>query len=117
MHGTLTTKRRDMVLRLKRREELERSLKLSSLEAMLRDFERVALDLEQQIAAEEARTEITDPAHCAYSTSATAGRLRQSKLSITIADLRERLGSARREHEAMTIELRELEPLSSANSG
>ena len=112
MHGNrpLTTGRRDKELRLKHREEQEAALKLRSLEATVRDFERVALDLAQQIAAEEARTGVTDPAHFAYSTFATAARIRQSNLSITIADLSARLDSARREHDAMAAELQELAP-------
>jgi hypothetical protein len=76
----------------------------------VRNFERVALDLAQQIAAEEARTGVTDPAHFAYSTFATAARIRQFNLSITIADLSARLDSARREHDAMAAELQDSEP-------
>jgi flagellar protein FliJ len=112
MHGNrpLTTGRRDRELRLKRREQQEAALQFRSLEATVRDFECAALDLEQQIAAEEARTRITDPAHFAYSTFATAARIRQSNLSITIADLTARLTSARREHDAMKTELEELAP-------
>ena len=110
MRKPLTTRRHDRELRLKHREEHKGALKIRSLEAAVRDFERVALDLAQQIATEEARTGIRDPAHLAYSTFATAARIRQSNLSTTIADLTERLDTARREHEAMTIELRELEP-------
>ena len=111
MHGNraLTTGRRDRKLRLKRREEQEAALKLRSLEATVRDFERVALDLAHQIAAEEARTGVTDPAHFAYSTSATATRIRQSNLSTTLADLSARLDSARREHETMSTELHDTE--------
>ena len=85
MHGNrpLTTGRRDRELRLKRREQQEAALKVSSLEVTVSDFERVALDLERQIAAEEARTGVADPGHFAYSTLATAARLRRSNLSPT----------------------------------
>ena len=96
-----------------RREEQEAALKLMSLEAMVRDFEGVALDLAQQIAAEEARTGITDPTHFAYSTFATAARIRRSNLSTTIADLSARLDSARRDHDAMTAELQDSVPSTS----
>ncbi len=53
MHGNrpLSPGRRDSALRLKHREKQEAVLKLRSLEATVRDFERVALDLAQQIAA------------------------------------------------------------------
>ncbi len=112
MHGNkaLPTGRRDKELRLKHRQEQEVALKLRSLEATVRNFERIALDLAQQIAAEEARTGVADPAHFAYSTFATAARIRQSNLSITITDLSARLDSARREHETMSTELHELAP-------
>ena len=112
MHGQrrLTTGRRDQVLRLKRREEQDAVLKLMSLEAMMRDFEGVALALAQQIAAEEARTGVTDPMHFAYSTFATAARIRLSNLSTTIADLSAKLDSDRRDYETMSTELQELTP-------
>ena len=123
MHGNtpLTTRRRNKELLLKRRHEQEAALKLRSLEATVRDFECVALDLAQQIAAEEARTGLTDPAHFAYSTFATAARLRQSNLSTTLTDLSARLDNARREHETLLTELQELmlpeEPGHSAQPG
>jgi hypothetical protein len=112
MHGKrlVTTERKATAVYLKRRATQEAARKFSLLEATLIDFERAALDLEQQIAGEEARTSITDPAHFAYSTIATAARLRRSNLSVTIADLAARLDDARREHDAMAMELQELEP-------
>jgi hypothetical protein len=61
-------------------------------------------------------TGVTDPAHFAYSTFATAARIRQSNLSTTLADLSARLDNARREHEAIAIALREIEPLETLES-
>jgi flagellar FliJ protein len=112
MHGKrlVTTERKAAAVRLKRRATQEAARTLRLIEATLIDFERVALDLERQIAGEEERTGITDPAHFAYSTIATAARRRRSNLSVTIADLTARLDGARREHDSMAIELYELEP-------
>jgi hypothetical protein len=73
----LTTGRRDRTLRLKHREEQEAAFNLRSLEATVRDFERVALNLARQIAADEARTGIAGQAHFAYSTLATAASRRR----------------------------------------
>src|SRR5882762_9307305 len=106
----VTTERKATAVHLKRRATQEAARKLRLLEMTLIDFERVALDLEQQIAGEEARTGIIDPAHFAYSTIATAARRRRFNLSATIADLTARLKDAQREHDAMAIELQELEP-------
>jgi hypothetical protein len=112
MHGKrlVTTERKATAVHLKRRATQEAARTLRLLEATLIEFERMALDLEQQIAGEEAQTRITDPAHRAYSTFAAAARLRLSNLSVTIADLTARLDAARREHDAMAIELHALEP-------
>ena len=74
---------------------------------MILDFEHIAVDLARQIAAEEERTGIKDPAHFAYSTFAKAAGLRRANLLTSVADLRVKLDAARREHEEVVLELRQ----------
>jgi hypothetical protein len=104
-------KPRDTALRLKRFEANEKARKLASIETMIVDFEHMALDLTRQIAAEEERTGLKDPAHFAYSTFAKAAAQRRANLQTSVADLRVKLDVAKREHEEAVMELRKLEPV------
>jgi flagellar export protein FliJ len=104
-------KPRDTALRLRRFEASEKARKVASIETMIADFEHMAVDLARQIAAEEERTGIKDPAHFAYSTFAKAASLRRANLQTSVADLRIKLEAARREHEDAMMELRKYEPV------
>ncbi|HJZ42982.1 MAG TPA: flagellar export protein FliJ [Hyphomicrobiaceae bacterium] len=104
-------KPRDTALRLKRFEATERARKVASIETMINDFEHVAVDLARQIAAEEERTGIKDPAHYAYSTFAKAAGLRRANLLTSVADLRVKLEAARAEHAEVMLEIGRLEPV------
>jgi hypothetical protein len=104
-------KPRDTALRLKRFEATERARKVASIETMISDFEHVAADLARQIAAEEERTGIKDPAHFAYSTFAKAAGLRRANLLTSVADLRVKLEAARSEHAEVLSEIGKLEPV------
>ena len=106
-------KPRDATLRLKRFEASEKARKVASIETMILDFEHMSVDLARQVAAEEERTGIKDPAHFAYSTFAKAASLRRANLQTSVADLRLKLDVARREHEEAVMELRKLEPVES----
>jgi flagellar protein FliJ len=103
-------KPRDTAMRLKRFEAAEKARKVASIETMVLDLEQVAADLARQIAAEEERTGIKDPAHFAYSTFAKAAGQRRANLLTSVADLRAKLDSARRDHEEAMLELGKLEP-------
>lgn len=104
-------KSRDSAVRAKRFDAAEKARKVSSLDSMVRDFETMALDLSRQIAAEEDRTGVKDPAHFAYSTFAKAAAQRRGNLMTSIADLKAKLDTARRDHEEAASELRTLEPV------
>ena len=106
-------KPRDTALRLRRFDAAEKARKVASMETMILDLEHVAADLARQIAAEEERTGIKDPAHFAYSTFAKAAAQRRANLITSIGDLKIKLESARREHEEAMLELRKLEPVES----
>ena len=98
-----------MLLRRKRFEMSETARKAALLETMIRDFNNMALDLAQQIAAEEKRTKIRDTGHFAYSTFAKAAALRRSNLLTSVADLKTKLVAAKRELDEVTKQLRDLE--------
>jgi hypothetical protein len=101
---------RETALRLKRFEVTEKGRKVAEMETMIADFERVANDLMRQIAAEEKRTGIKDRGDCAYSTFASAARLRRDNLLKSAEDLKVALYAARREHENTAAELSRLNP-------
>lgn len=110
MLGYRVMKPRDSALRAKRFEAAEKARKVASLEAMIRDFETMVSELTRQIAAEEERTSIKDPAHFAYSTFAKAAAQRRGNLGASIADLKMKLDVAKRDHEDAASELTKLEP-------
>ena len=103
-------KPRDSALKAKRFEAIEKARKVASLESMIRDFEMMASDLSRQIAAEEERTAVKDPAHFAYSTFAKAAAQRRANLMTSVADLKMKLDAAKRDHEDASSELTKLEP-------
>lgn len=103
-------KPRDSALRAKRFDVAEKARKLASLEAMIRDFETMISELSRQIAAEEDRTSIKDPAHFAYSTFAKAAAQRRGNLLTSVADLKAKLDIAKHDHEDAASELTKLEP-------
>jgi flagellar FliJ protein len=102
-------KRRNRSVRLKRFQESSAALKVASIEGTILSFERVMLDLSEQIEAEEHRTRIADPAHFAYSTLAKAARLRRNNLATTSGDLKAKLEVAKSEHAVVLAELRNAE--------
>lgn len=87
-------KSRETAMRLKRFEADEKSRNVLDLEAMIRDFEAMAHDLQRQIQAEEDRTGVKDPAHFSYSTFAKSAGQRLSNLETSISGLREKLDAA-----------------------
>ncbi len=87
-------KSRETALRLKRFEADEKSRNVLDLEAMIRDFEVMAHDLQRQIQAEEDRTGVRDPKHFAYSTFAKSAGQRLSNLDASIVGLKEKLDAA-----------------------
>jgi hypothetical protein len=105
MHGG------EVSLRLKRFEAAQRALKVSLLETMIRDLDNAVVDLSQQIAAEEERTKIKDTGHFAYSTLAKAAAMRRSNLLASLVNLKPKLEVAKRELEAATKQLRDLESI------
>src|SRR5450631_2527936 len=69
--------------RLRRSKEFEvalNRLRVNQIETMIAEFDRICIDLGQQIAAEETRARISDPTHFAYPMYAKAARERRANL-------------------------------------
>jgi hypothetical protein len=80
-------KSRENLVRLKKFQVAEKRRQLNQLDMMVADFERMAGDLEAQIASEERKSGITDQSHFAYPTFAKAARLRRDNLKNSQTDL------------------------------
>lgn len=90
-------KSRESLLRLKRFHADEKQRQVRQIETMIAEFERMSRDLDDQIAAEEKRTGITDSSHFAYSTFAKSAMVRRDNLIASAQELRGQLASAREE--------------------
>ena len=80
-------KSRENLVRLKQFQVNEKRRQVAQFDLMIAEFERMAGDLEFQIAAEERRAGITDVNHFAYPTFAKAARQRRDNLKTSQADL------------------------------
>ena len=69
-------------------EVAQNRLRASQIETMIAAFDRMCVDLGQQIEAEEERARISDPTHFAYPTYAKAARERRTKLQQSATALR-----------------------------
>lgn len=84
-------KSRDTLVRLKRFQVEEKRRRIVQLNAMIAEFTRMANDLDREIAAEEKRVNIADPAHYAYPTYARAARTRRDNMIASVNELRGQL--------------------------
>jgi flagellar export protein FliJ len=80
-------KSRENLVRLKQFQVNEKRRRIAQLDTMIQEFERMAGELDAQIAAEEKKSGITDINHFAYPTFAKAARLRRDNLKNSQADL------------------------------
>ncbi|MDX7950647.1 flagellar export protein FliJ [Lichenihabitans sp. Uapishka_5] len=88
-------KSRDHIVRLKRFQVEERRRRVQQIEAMIADFHRMASDLDREIATEESRSGISDPAHFAYPTYARAAATRRDNLKRSAGELKDQVIEAR----------------------
>lgn len=96
---------KDTLLRLHRFHVEEKRRQVGDIEMMMADFRRKQDDLDQQIAYEEQKTGVSDPANFNYSMTAKSIRNRRENLLATIDDLQAQLDRA---HEAVAEEESEL---------
>jgi flagellar export protein FliJ len=80
-------KSRENLVRLKRFQVNENRRQMLQLDMMIAEFDRMASELDIQIAAEERKSGITDISHFAYPTFAKAARLRRDNLKNSQSDL------------------------------
>ena len=104
-------KSRDTLLRLKRFQVDEKRRKLSQIETMVAEFERMATELDREIASEEARAGIADRTHFAYPTYARAALQRRDNLIQSADEMRGQLEAARLELEEAIEDLKKFEIL------
>jgi flagellar export protein FliJ len=88
-------KSRETLIRLKRFQVDEKRRKVTQIESMIAEFERIAADLDREIKAEQDRSGIQDPAHFAYPTYAKAAMQRRENLKRSVADLKLQLDDAK----------------------
>jgi flagellar export protein FliJ len=109
-------KSRENLVRLKQFQVTEKRRQLLQLDMMIAEFERMAGELEVQIAAEEKKAGITDLSHFAYPTFAKAARLRRDNLRDSQADLSEQRSAAEARLAEAQAELTKAELLESRDS-
>lgn len=88
-------KSRETLIRLKKFQVDEKRRKVAQIEGMIAEFDRMAADLDREIAAEQERAGIRDPAHFAYPTYAKAAIVRRNNLRRSAEELKAQLEEAR----------------------
>ena len=104
-------KSRETLIRLRRFQVDEKRRRVAQLETRIADFERMAGDLDREIAAEEQKAGISDPAHFAYPTYAKAATQRRDNLRRSAHDLQDQLADAKAELGEAFEELKKVEIL------
>ena len=109
-------KSRQNLVRLKQFQVNEKRRQLLQLDMMIAEFERMASELEVQIAAEEKKAGITDINHFAYPTFAKAARQRRDNLRNSQSDLAQQRSAAEALLTEAEAELAKAEMLESRDS-
>lgn len=104
-------KSRETLIRLKRFHVDEKRRQVAQIEAMIADFQRMAGDLDREIAVEQSRAGIDDPGHFAYPTYAKAAMQRRDNLTRSADDLQSQLEDARGQLAEAFEELKKVEIL------
>jgi hypothetical protein len=104
-------KSRENLVRLKKFQVNEKRRQLAQIQMMVADFERMANELEAQIASEERKSGITDINHFAYPTFAKAARLRRDNLKTSQSDLLQQKAGAEAALDEAETELAKAEAL------
>lgn len=104
-------KSRETLIRLKRFQVDEKRRRVAQIETMIAEFDRMAGDLEREIAAEEQKAGISDVGHFAYPTYAKAAAQRRDNLRRSADDLHVQLDDAKAELGEAFEELKKVEIL------
>jgi flagellar protein FliJ len=104
-------KSRETLVRLKKFQVDEKRRKVAQIEAMIAEFDRIAGDLDREIATEQERAGIHDPAHFAYPTYAKAAITRRENLRRSAGELKAQLDDAQAHLGEAFEELKKVEML------
>src|SRR5262244_1638356 len=88
-------KSRETLIRLKKFQVDEKRRRVAQIEGMIADFQRMSVDLEREIQAEQERAGIHDPMHFAYPTYAKAAIQRRENLRRSAEELKGQLADAK----------------------
>ena len=88
-------KSRETLIRLKKFQVDEKRRRVTQIEGMIADFQRMSVDLEREIQTEQERAGINDPSHFAYPTYAKAAIQRRENLTRSADELRVQLEDAK----------------------
>lgn len=109
-------KSRENLVRLKQFQVGEKRKQLLQLDMMVAEFERMANELDLQIASEEKKAGISDINHFAYPTFAKAARQRRDNLKNSQADLLQQREAAETQLQEAEAELAKAEMLESRDA-
>ena len=104
-------KSREGLIRLKRFHVEEKRRRVSQIEAMIAEFDRMAKELDDQILSEQERSGIHDAGHFAYPTFAKAAMQRRDNLTASAGELRQQLAAAKAEWDEAAAELAKAEAI------
>jgi flagellar export protein FliJ len=110
-------KSRNTVIRLKKFQVDEKRRKVSQIEAMVAEFQRMATDLDREILTEQERAGIHDPTHFAYPTYAKAAIVRRENLKRSADELLVQLEDAKIALHESLEELKKVELLDERDQG
>ena len=88
-------KSRETLIRLKKFQVDEKRRRVAQIEGMIAEFDRMAADLEREIATEQERAGIHDPSHFAYPTYAKAAIQRRENIKRSADELKGQLEEAK----------------------
>ncbi|WP_455473837.1 flagellar export protein FliJ [Bartonella sp. B30(2025)] len=104
-------KSRKSLVQLKTFQVREKRREIAQLEMMITEFERMVLELDEQITNEERKSGNSDIHHFAYSAFARAARQRRDNLINSIRDLQLRKTDAEIALHEIDTELQNAQPL------
>jgi flagellar protein FliJ len=104
-------KSRETLIRLKRFQVDEKRRRVAQIEMMIAEFDRMATELNREIASEEQKAGISDPGHFAYPTYAKAATQRRDNLKRSADELTAQLEEAKAELGEAFEELKKAEIL------
>lgn len=110
-------KSRDTLVRLKRFQAEEKRRRVTQLNTMIAEFNRMSTELEREISTEEQRANISDPTHFAYPTYARAARTRRDNILASLNDLRGQLEEAEAQFKEASEELAKVQSQEARDRG